>query len=91
MCKSKHIIGKNIRRVLKNKGISLVEAAKRLGISKQALWYNLSEKEDRNWVIWEVRHYGKVLGIKESSILKDIEEGVVLGDAIKKRDSWDKE
>lgn len=89
MCKSKHIIGKNIRRGLKNKGISLVDAAKKLGISKQALWYNLSEKEDRNWVIWEVRQYSEVLGIKESTIMNGVEEGIVLGE--KKRDREDRE
>lgn len=63
-------IGKEIRRQLANRGISLKDAASRLGVTKQALNYVLSNKLDKNWKKYEVRHYCEVLRLKEENIMR---------------------
>lgn len=83
MCSNKKMIGKNIKRVVKNKGMNLVDLAKKLGISKQRLSYNINEKEDKNWVMWEIRHYCEVLGVKEEVLLRGVDLHGILGAKIK--------
>lgn len=65
-------IGKVIKMVLKNRGISLVEGAKKLGISKQLMNYTLNEKEDKNWDEWEIKKWCEVLKIREEEIRKRV-------------------
>ncbi len=62
-------IGKAIKRAIINK-MKMVDAAERLGISKQALNYMLNEKEDKNWVEWEIKHICEALRIDSERIMK---------------------
>ena len=63
-------IGQEIRRQIKNKGMTYVEAAKRLGCSKQRLNYVLSEKEDKKWNEWEIEEISVKLRLSKEVIMK---------------------
>lgn len=65
-------IGELIKRVLRNRGISMQEGARRLGISKQLMNYAINVKEDKNWDEWEIEKWCSVLGIKEEEVRKRV-------------------
>lgn len=59
------VISERIRTVLKNRGISLEEAGKRLGMSKQGVSYALKNREDEKWVGKDEMWWKERLGLKD--------------------------
>lgn len=69
-------VGEEIRRQIKNRGLSLTEAAKKLGLSKQAFGYILSEKKDGNWREFEIEYYCEKLRLNVERV-KGAKKGVI--------------
>jgi transcriptional regulator with XRE-family HTH domain len=63
-------ISKKIKVILKNRGISLEEAGKRLGMSKQGVSWVLSNREDEKWEGKEELWWKERLGLKEEVFKK---------------------
>lgn len=59
------VISERIKSTLKNRGISLEEAGKRLGMSKQGVSYILKTREDDKWVGKDEMWWKERLGLRE--------------------------
>lgn len=68
-------IGKAIKRVLLNRGITQTELANKLSVSKQVVSYMINRKEDKYWLASEINTVSKVLKIDASVLLKYVVAG----------------
>lgn len=62
-------IGKTIKRIVENRGMRKMDAAKMVGVSKQAFWYVCECKEDRSWKDYELKHYCEKLRIDPGMLM----------------------
>lgn len=63
------VISERIKSTLKNRGISLEEAGKRLGMSKQGVSYILKTREDDKWVGKDEMWWKERLGLRDEMFI----------------------
>lgn len=63
------VISERIKSTLKNRGISLEEAGKRLGMSKQGVSYILKTREDSKWVGKDEMWWKERLGLRDEMFI----------------------
>jgi transcriptional regulator with XRE-family HTH domain len=61
-------IGKKIKRILKNRGISYEMLGKRLGMTKQGVSWALNEREDEDWKQRDKEWWAKALKVEVEKI-----------------------
>lgn len=61
-------IGKKIKRILKNRGISYEVLGKRLGMTKQGVSWALNEREDKDWKEKDKEWWAKALKVEVEKI-----------------------
>lgn len=71
----KREIGKAIKRILLNRGITQNELAEKIGVSKQVVSYMINRKEDKYWLASEINTVSNVLKIDASVLLKYVVSG----------------
>lgn len=71
----KREIGKAIKRILLNRGITQNELAEKIGVSKQVVSYMINRKEDKYWLASEINTVSTVLKIDANVLLKYVVAG----------------